>query len=145
MSVLQQVLKESSRQRPLLDQRAFSLSDSSISPSLFASLSGRRNAFLPIAALDLQYVLNQANQQRLLPNLRIYQAQDQKTSCYVVKIPYVPEVIGTELKNNQAKRKHYDLSLVIVHQLIMIATALHQWSPTEWFNPANDPLSGLAL
>ena len=56
MSVLQQVLKEASRQRPLPDQRAFSLSDSSISPSLFASPSGRRNAFLPTAALVLRYV-----------------------------------------------------------------------------------------
>ena len=46
--------------------------------------------------------------------------------CYVVKAPYVPEVIGTELKNNQAKRERYDSSLVIVDQLTMIATALHQ-------------------
>ena len=70
MSVLQQVLKKASRQRPLPDQRAFSLSDSSISPSLFASPSRWRNAFFPTAALVLRYVLNQANRQRLLLALR---------------------------------------------------------------------------
>ena len=36
---------------------------------------------------------------------------------YVVKALYVPEVIRTELKNNQAKKEHYDLSLVIVNCL----------------------------
>ena len=56
MSVLQQVLKKASWQRPLPDQKAFNLSDSSIFPSLFASLSGWRNAFLSTAALVLQYV-----------------------------------------------------------------------------------------
>ena len=70
MSVLQQVLKEASRQRPLPDQRAFSLSDSSIFLSLFVSPSGWQNAFFPTAALVLQYVLNQANRQKLLLGLR---------------------------------------------------------------------------
>ena len=113
MSILQQVLKKASRQRPLPDQRAFSLSDSSIFLSLFVSPSGWQNAFFPTAALVLQYVLNQANRQRLLSGLKILR-------CHVVETPYVPEVIGTELKNNQAKRKHYDSSLVIVNRLTMI-------------------------
>ena len=40
--------------------------------------------------------------------------------CYFVKALYVPEVIETELKNNQAKRECYNLSLVIVDRLTII-------------------------
>ena len=38
---------------------------------------------------------------------------------YVVKASYVPKIIRTELKNNQAKKEHYDLSLVIIDRLTM--------------------------
>ena len=41
-----------------------------------------------------------------------------------------------ELKNNQEKRKRYDLSLVIVDQLTMTAMALNQGGSTGWFNLA---------
>ena len=74
-----------------------------------------RNALLPISALVLQYVLNQANQQKLLPGLRPENLPGLKIlKCYIVKAPDVPEVIGTELKNNQAKKERYDSSLIIV-------------------------------
>ena len=56
MLILQQILNKASRQMPLLDQGAFNLSDSSISPSLFVSPVGWQNAFLPIATLLLQYI-----------------------------------------------------------------------------------------
>ena len=85
-------------------------------PSVFASPSSWQNAFFSTAALVLQYVLNQANQQKLLPVLRILK-------CYVVDTSYIPEVIGTELKNNQAKRKRYNSSLVISDRLTKMASA----------------------
>ena len=34
--------------------------------------------------------------------------------CYIVKAPYVLEIIKTEFKNNQAKRERYNSSLGIV-------------------------------
>ena len=34
--------------------------------------------------------------------------------CYIVKAPYVLEVIKTKLKNNQVKREYYNSSLVII-------------------------------
>ena len=47
--------------------------------------------------------------------------------CHVVETPYIPKVIGTELKNNQTKRKHYNLSLVIGDWLTEMASANKQW------------------
>ena len=63
-----------------------------------------QNTFLPTAALVLQYVLNQANRQRLLPGLRLEDLLGLKIlKYYVVRAPYVPQVIGTDLNNNQPK------------------------------------------
>ena len=63
-----------------LGPRMFSLSTLPLySPSVFATPSGWQNAFLPKAALVLQYVSNQANRQRLLTNLTTYQAWDLRT------------------------------------------------------------------
>ena len=106
-------------------------------PSVFASPSGWQDAFFPTAALVPQYVWNQANQQRLLLGLRSGDLPGLKRlKCYVLKVPYVPEVIGTEFKNNQAKGGRYDSSLVIVDQLTMIAMALSQNGSTRLFNLA---------
>ena len=85
----------------------------------------------------LQYILNQANQQRLLSGLRPEDLSGLKIlRCYVVRALYVPQVIRTELTNNQAKKKRYNLSLVIIDQLTMTARALNQGGSTRWFNLA---------
>ena len=55
--------------------------------------------------------------------------------CYVVQTPYVPEIIGRKLKNNQPKKERYDSSL-IVDRLTITAMALNQGGSTGWFNSA---------
>ena len=109
MSVLQQVLKKTSRQRPLSDQRAFSLSDSSIFPSLFVFPSGWRNVFLPTAMLVLRYVSNQTNRQKLLLGLR---PEDLPVLRYcgvtLLRLPMFLKSSERSL-NNQPKRRTLQL------------------------------------
>ena len=126
-------------------KRTFSLSGLPLySPSVFVSSSSRQNASFPTALLVLQYVFKPSQLTKTSTrseNLLVLRY----LRCYVVKALYVPEVIGVELNNNKPKKERYGSSLVIVDQLTMIAMALHQWSPTGWFNPAGDPSSGLIL
>ena len=75
------------------------------SSSVFVFLSSWQNAFFLTATLVLQYNLNQAHQQKLLPGLRLEDLPGLKIlRCYVVKALYIPKIIGIELKNNQAKK-----------------------------------------
>ena len=64
-----------------------------------------QNAFLPTATLILQYILNQANRQQLLPSLRSEDLSGLKIlRCYVVRAPYIPQVIGMELKKQPSEK-----------------------------------------
>ena len=95
-----------------------------------------QNAFLPTAALVLQYVLNQANRQRLLPGLR---PEDLPVLRYwgvtLLRLPMFLKSSERSL-NNQPKRRTFDSSLVIGDRLTMTATALNQGGSTGWFNLA---------
>ena len=85
-------------------KRTFSLSGLLLySSSVFASPSSWRNAFFLIVALVLQYVFEPSQ-----PTKTFTRPEDlpvwRYLRCYIVKAPYVLEVIGAELKNNQPKR-----------------------------------------
>ena len=126
MSILQQVLKKTSRQRPLPDQKAFSLSDSSIFSvriCLFIKLA-KRIPFHSCIGSAIRFSIKPTNKD-------FYQTwgpiSPEILRCYIVKAPYIPEVIGTELKNNQAKRGYYDLSLVIIDWLTISDVCKHKF------------------
>ena len=80
--------------------------------------------------------LNQANQQRLLPNLKTYQAKTKGRGATLLRLPMFLKSSEQSLKTTKRKEKRYNLSLVIVDRLTMTATALNQGGSTRWFNPA---------
>ena len=75
----------------------------------------------------LQYILNQVNQEKLLLGLRPKNLSGLKIlRCYIVRALYIPEVIETEVKNNQAKKECYNSSLVIVDWLTTSDACKHK-------------------
>ena len=104
--------------------RTFSLSGLfPYSPSVFAFLSGWRNAFLPIAALVLQYVLTKPTGKDFYKawDLRIYQFWNIELSrCW--------DFLRSSNHQNRAKnwkKKRFNLSLVIVDRLTMSDACKH--------------------
>ena len=104
-----------------------------IFPSLFASLSNWQNVFFCIAALVLQYVFEPGQPRKTstkhedLPDLRLENLPILKYWVVTfLRLSMFLKSLEQSLKTTNQKQEHYDLSLVIVDRLTMIATTFYQ-------------------